>query len=222
MTYLQLINKILIKLRLDEVTSVTQDAYTKLIGQLVNEAKIEVEDSWTWNPLRTSILIETEADTFAYALTGAGDRGQLLYDRYGRGLVWDITDQSRMLGPMPTALMTEYLSFQTSTGQPLYYDMNGIDDNNDPIINVWPVPGGEYDLQVDMYIPQADLASANTDITVPWYPVYLGAYAKAIAERGEDGSISYSKADQAYREALAVAVINDSGRHPDELTIELI
>ena len=45
MTYLQLVNSVLRRLREDEVTTVGQTSYSKLIGEFVNDAKRTVEDS---------------------------------------------------------------------------------------------------------------------------------------------------------------------------------
>ena len=54
MTYLEAINKVLRRLREDEVPSPDSTAYSKLIGDFVNDAKRLVEDSWNWSGLRKS------------------------------------------------------------------------------------------------------------------------------------------------------------------------
>ena len=48
MTYLQLVNSVLRRIREDEVSSVSQNNYSKLIGEFVNDAKRTVEDSYDW------------------------------------------------------------------------------------------------------------------------------------------------------------------------------
>ena len=45
MTYLQLVNSVLRRLREDEVDTVDQNSYSKLIGEYVNDAKRAVEDA---------------------------------------------------------------------------------------------------------------------------------------------------------------------------------
>jgi len=42
MTYLDIVNKVLIRLREDEVSAVSQTAYSKLIGEFVNDALRQV------------------------------------------------------------------------------------------------------------------------------------------------------------------------------------
>ena len=78
MTYLQLVNSVLRRLREDEVTTVAQTSYSKLIGEFVNDAKRTVEDAYDWTALRTTLTVSTTADTFNYVLTGSQNRMKLL------------------------------------------------------------------------------------------------------------------------------------------------
>jgi hypothetical protein len=50
MTYLQLVNKVLTRLREDTVSTVSQNTYSALVGEFVNDAKRLVEDAWTGLP----------------------------------------------------------------------------------------------------------------------------------------------------------------------------
>ena len=52
MTYLQLVNSVLRRLRENEVASVTDNDYSKLIGEFVNDSNRLVEDAWDWSYLR--------------------------------------------------------------------------------------------------------------------------------------------------------------------------
>jgi len=51
MTYLELINDVLIRLRETTVSTSTETAYSTLIGKFVNDAKRQIEDSYAWNVL---------------------------------------------------------------------------------------------------------------------------------------------------------------------------
>ena len=66
MTYLQLVNSVLRRLREDEVTTVGQNAYSKLIGEFVNDAKRTVEDAYDWTALRTTITVTTSDTAYNY------------------------------------------------------------------------------------------------------------------------------------------------------------
>ena len=59
MTYVQLVNSVLRRLRENEVSTVQSDNYSKLIGDLVNDAKDLVESAWDWSALRTTLAINT-------------------------------------------------------------------------------------------------------------------------------------------------------------------
>ena len=74
MTYLQLVNEVLTRLRESNVSTVTETSYSSLIGLFVNDAKRAVEDAWDWSALSTTITIPTVAGTTLYTVTGSGGR----------------------------------------------------------------------------------------------------------------------------------------------------
>ena len=78
MTYLELVNGVLRRLREDQVSAVDQNPYSLLIGDLVNDAKRIVEDAWDWSALRTTLTISTTADIFNYVLVGSGNRIKII------------------------------------------------------------------------------------------------------------------------------------------------
>jgi hypothetical protein len=47
MTYLELVNAVLRRLRLEQVNSVAETDYSLLIGDFINDAKADVEVAWT-------------------------------------------------------------------------------------------------------------------------------------------------------------------------------
>ena len=55
MTYLNLVNNVMKRLREAEVTTVTQNTYSTMMGEFVNDAKEFVEDAWDWAGLRKTI-----------------------------------------------------------------------------------------------------------------------------------------------------------------------
>jgi hypothetical protein len=68
MTYLQLINSVLVRLRESEITAEQFDTalnpYWKFIGSAVNDAKDRVEDAWQWGALRgTDYVILDDTNT---------------------------------------------------------------------------------------------------------------------------------------------------------------
>ena len=71
MTYLQLINSVLVRLREEQITAAQLEGaanpYWAFIGSAVNDAKDRVEDAWQWGALRGTdsvILDNTNANNF--------------------------------------------------------------------------------------------------------------------------------------------------------------
>ena len=77
MTYLNLVNNVLRRLREDEVTNVSESTYSKMVGDFVNDAKKLVENAWDWSALRSTLTITTAADDYTYSLTGSGNQGRV-------------------------------------------------------------------------------------------------------------------------------------------------
>ena len=220
MTYLQIVNKVLLRLRENEVSSVSQNSYSRLIGELVNETKREVEDAWSWVRLRTTIQVVTEEGTFRYTLTGAGDRFTLLHSASGRPSVFNYTDAASLL-QIPGWKMTSMHNGGTAASSaPMYFDFNGGTDG-DPNVDFWPIHDAAYAVNFDLVIPQDSLVNDSDELVVPSWPVITGAYAKAIDERGEDSGVLFTKAEDRYVKALSDAVTLDSRNLPHETIWEV-
>jgi hypothetical protein len=213
MTFIQMINAVLRRLRENEVVSVSDGPYSKLIGDFVNEAKREVEDAHNWIQLRATIQVTTIPSTFSYALTGAGDRFRILF-------AMNDTEDS-VMKIAPTNWMTENLLISSGPqlAAPMYYDING-QSNGDGVVDVYPVPDGEYNLNFDIVLPQDDFALDGTDddtlVLINSQPIILGAYAKAISERGDDSGMQFAEAMKNYALALGDGIAIDFRNQPHE------
>jgi hypothetical protein len=207
-TFLQAVNDVLVRLREDEVSTVTETAYSKLIGKLINDSKRSVEDAHTWNALGTTLSASTTTDIFNYVLEGSGQRFKVL------NVFCDDVD-AFLTQRDNNWMMLNLLKNTVQKGRPQYYNFNGTDSNGDTQVDLFPVPDGTYNIRFNLYIPQATLASDSTVISVPSEPVILGAYARAIAERGEDTGLSSADAYALYRSSLADAIAIDNNHFLD-------
>ena len=215
MTYLQVVNSILRRLREDTVSSVTENEYSTLIGDLVNSVKDEVETSWKWNVLRSTITVNTVQSTYRYVLTGAGTQSILL-DSYND------TSDARLIRRSSPWLNTIF-NDSPIEGDPTDYGINGSDSSGDVQVDLYPIPDGVYNLDFNLVLKQADL-SADTDIPlVPSNILVLGAWALAVSERGEDGGASFTELDAKYRLALGDAIaIDASNMHSSEINWDVV
>ena len=209
-TYLDLVNNVLTRLREPTVTSVQDTTYSKLIGVYVNDAKREVEDAYDWNSLTDTLAATTTDSLFNYVLTGSGTRFRVID-------VLNDTNNFQMKYAATTWMDRQFLLVDTGHAAPSYYNFNGVDSNGDTQVDVFPIPDGVYTLRFNLIIPQADLVNDTDRILVASHLVSMLAYAKAIAERGEDSGILSSEAYQMYRLALADAVAIERNRYLEEV-----
>ena len=210
MTYLTLVNNVLKRLRERTVSTVEETSYSTLIAMLVNDAKQEVEQAWDWSALRTTLTATTTAGAFAYELTGAGDNVKVLDV---------INDTSNYFMRYQTAsdFNNYYLNTTATQGPPRYYSFNGIDDNGDTIIEVFPPPDGEYLIRFNIVDRQSDLSTDTDVLLCPQKPVEMLAYAKAVEERGEDGGTASQSAYSTASRVLNDAIALDAAKHPEEV-----
>lgn len=209
-TYLELVNDVLVRMREPEVSTVQENTLSKLVGRLVNDSKRQVENAYNWNSLTDTLIINTVADTYGYVLNGSGQDFRVLN-------VTDI-DNDYMLKAIPTNLMTNYLLINKAPGKPIYYNFNGVHDTGDTKVDFYPVPEAGLNIYFDLFIPQPELTNDTDEMLVPRIPVTLGAYARAIVERGEDNGLLSSEAYALAKTALADSIAVESSRFIEEET----
>lgn len=215
-TYLQVVNKVLTRLREPTVASVTDNDYSRLIGALVNKVKTEIEDAWRWHALRDTYSITTVPGTASYVLTGSGPDLVVLD-------AWNYTTQRELRRASYQEMNEKFFGSGGSiaAGSPLMFLEAGLDSNFDIQIDFWPKPNAAETIYVNVYKPQAELAA---DATVPLVPIPVlveGTVARAIMERGDDGGIAIQSQEQLYRDLLASAIARDAGRDENEVRWEV-
>jgi len=210
MTYLELVNNVLRRLREPVVTSVNDTPYSAMIGVFVNDAKREVEDAADWNALSSTITVTTTADTYNYTLSNAGTRFRVID-------VLNDTSNVVVRQAPATWLNQQFILGTTTPNTPIYYGFNGVDSSDDTQVDLFPIPNAAYTLRFNLIIPQDDLVNNSDRVQVLDYLVAMLAYAKAIAERGEDGGNLSSEAYALYKTALSNAVAIERNRYEDEL-----
>jgi len=211
MTFREAINEVLIRLREDTISSdwsgdindsSTVSAYQKVIGALINDSKRSIESYHDWLVLRQTVDISTVASTKNYNLSSGQDFKIL-----------DVVNNST--GTQLIQVSKAYLNnikYPTDpTGEPLYYGFNGADTSNNLKVDLSPIPTAAQTISFDIVKYQDVLTEADTVIKIPSKPLILGAFARAISERGEDGGTQSSLAAQEAANAISQAVMVDSG-----------
>jgi hypothetical protein len=209
MTYLEIVNKILRRLREDEVTSINDTPYSKMIADLVNVVKRDVENMWNWDALRQTMTITTVVGLFNYVLAGAGNNFRIL------DVVNDTEDF--FMRPRPTHWFDRmYLASTIQQAAPMYYNFNGVDPDGDGQLDIYPPPDGTYVIRVNAVYTERTLENDDDEIVI--YPnlIIEGVIARAISERGEDGS--FTEQEQRFRNMAADYIAIEASRRPEEIT----
>lgn len=204
MTYLSLVNSVLARLRKESVTTITESTYAQLIGKFVNDSKRQVEDAWNWDVLHSTKTVTTASGTSTYTVTGSGKlpKGITVNDTSNKGTLQN--------APLQWILNQQQLS-TVQTGYPRYYAWNGT-DGTDSKIELYPTPNSVYTIKLNLYVPQAALSSDNDVLTVPHEAVEMGAYARALVERGEDSGLNSSEAYGLFKGILADQIAIEAAR----------
>jgi hypothetical protein len=209
LTYLEIVNKVLRRLRENEVTTVNETPYSKLIGEFVNVVKREVEDSWEWGVLRNTLTATTTNNIFNYTLVDSTTRIKVL------DIINDTSDI--ILQQRSTKWFDQqFLLSSAQKGAPAYYNFNGISDDGDSQIDFFPIPDGVYAIRINCIVPQPELEADADILAVPYQIVVEGTLARAISERGDDGG--YAEQEERYRSVASDLIAIEAMQRPDELT----
>ena len=209
MNYIQLVNSVLRRLRETEVSSVADNAYSKLIGEFVNDGKRQAEDAYPWNALSETLTAVTADGIFNYVLVGSGQRFRVL----------DVLNDTSniIVNNATTRWMNEqFLLTSVQKGSPAYYNFNGTNSNGDTQVDLFPIPNGAYDVRFNVIKPQVALSADSDKLLIPSEPVIFNATARAMAERGEDGGIASGEMYAIYKQSLADAIAIESSRYIEE------
>jgi hypothetical protein len=208
MTYLELVNDVLVRLREATVSTVSETSYSALIGKFVNDAKRQIEDAFAWNVLGTTITLSTTSGTYSYSLTGSGQKFQVID-------VINVTSNVGMKN-IDFASMNRKQNFSTPvSGIPSEYAFDGVDGSYNTKVTLYPRPDGVYSIPFSLTVPQATLSSDSTVVLVPDVLVVQNAYSRALIERGEDGGMNSSEAYQLYKSMLSDYIALEGTRYPE-------
>jgi hypothetical protein len=210
MTFIDLVNNVLRRLREDEVVSVNQLPYSKLIGDFVNDAKTLVESAWEWSSNNLEVEVSTVNETSLYTLTGAGTAIRAI------NAINDSSD-TFLKYQTPTWFDKQYNMQDVLVGSPVYFTYRGVDSAGDTIVQVYPQPDAEYTLLFNIVKDPVDLTSDTHTLLIPHQPIIQLAYAMALRERGETGGQSAVEQFIVADAFLSDAIALDASKNPEKL-----
>lgn len=209
-TYLELVNDVLVRLREPTVSAVSENYLSKLVGKFVNDAKREVADSYEWDAFNQAITVTTAADQYTgYSLTGAGVRFKVM----------NVINNTKYYPLEPWShTQLDIEAFGTANPQkttPFHYIFGGVDSNGDAQVKFWPIPDGTYSIRFSLVVPENDFTSDSDTTKLAKEPIILGAMARALVERGEDGGLSSSECYALAKKAISDLVSIELARSPE-------
>lgn len=216
MNYLNIVNSVLRKLREDEVSTVNENDYSKLIGDFVNDAVNAVEASWDWSSLRTTIDFTTTKGQSIYPLTSFGIRSELMS-------IYNVTKRLEVEQRTKAYIKDKhYKDSSDFEGSPRYFSFDGTDTNNDTQVNLYPTPDGVYTLEANVVLRDETLTVDSDTTKLPVQPIIQLAFAYALRERGETGGQSAMEQIVLAQNDLANAIALDAGNNGGELVFGVI
>lgn len=216
-TQLQIVNKLLRRLRETTVASVSSTTYAQLLALFVNEAKEMAEDAWFWTVNETAIDTTVLADgTLTYDLTGTNDRSFLMrYHNEHVPMAFDTTSgEERQLFDVTlkerNRIRETWNGDPDASAAPQYFSVQPDSDGRGYTLALLYPSNTARTWRTYWYVPQTELALDGTDdstvILLPERPIYLTALLLAMNERGEEMGEPGQLVRAQSRDALAAAM----------------
>ena len=209
-TYLQIVNEVLTRLREPTVQKVTENTLSTLVGQWVNDVKRQVNDAYDWDALNAYIDVTTVAGQWTgYSITGAGQRFRV-NDVINTSRFWPMAGIDK-----PSIDRFMFMMRTPVSNPPINFNLGSVDSNGDMMVSFWPIPNAADVIKFSLVIPENDFTSDSDTTKMPKEPIVLGAYARALVERGEDGGLSSSEAQAIYKQVLSDYIATEAARSPE-------
>lgn len=232
MTVLEILNRVLRRLREDEVGTLDESEYSSMLTEMLSEIHQECLE-YDWSAMRYTLEVPLDAAQRVVNLTqNETDGGDitdatgvvttsdsfLLYDDNDRPQAWIFDDSSDTDGDqlilVSEAQINQFfqLDRDETSEDATYFALKGNASRDGFDMVVWPVTEAARHIRIRFWIPEAAIESGSDDnrtVLVPWRPLYLGAIYLALNERGEEMGEPGGVAERRYMSAKGAAQESD-------------
>ena len=217
MTYLDIMNKVLDRLREERVSAGTLDSnpYFRSIGAHVNDAKEEVENAWQWSMLRQDDVVPVVQGQTVVELPDSADNNYVIHRITVLNSTSGVTE-GWLRWVSDDRLWYNNLG-DVQQNIPAWYASRYPAANGNQVIEIFQPPREEFNLVINSWHNQDSLTAADDVLKVPSLPVYSLATALASRERGETGAINTGELFMQAQKHLSDSIAYDSARYPEEL-----
>jgi hypothetical protein len=230
MTLLQMVNRVLRRLREDQVTDLTTDAYSKLVATFVADAHREVVEAHDWAVMDKGVVITVTAGVSTYSLsvgstdlyagyTGVSSKALVRYlDDAPIAYIYESIANLGNGDPLNELVQADYAVVQDSL-------LTRVSTQNRPsrfalmptatgLQLVLDAPAdGTYYLYIRLHDPELEIdvdTDSARDLVAPYAPIVAGATYYALNERGEEMGEPGNVAERRYIAALGTAIETDT------------
>lgn len=211
MTFIDIVNNVLRRLRESEVSTVSESTYSKMVGDFVNDAKRLVEDAWDWSQLKqtTTITGTPGASSLTLPFT-VEDKVLYIYD--------DTSKKELEYKPLQWFEENVFLNDSVESGDPSYYTFFGstvVSNSIYPKIMVYPYFSSFSNVRVTAVDRKAPFSADNDYCYIPTSPIIHLAVALLARERGETGGTSTAEYFAIADKYLSDAIAMDAAKAPE-------
>lgn len=229
-TQLSIVNRIMRRLREDQVSTVADTLYSQLIAEFVGDSYEDIADEHDWPSLSHEIIVDFVATQSVYTLSSIVSNGGDVRDAGNTRLcneestleyfdhvpvIHIYEDASDDAGWTPILVTREEFTFIKSTNRNMtfadacYVTIYPAEDNQTLNLEVFPEPTVAREFRARFLTKPAEMVVDGTDdatvIFVPDRPVYHLALMYSYMERGEELGEPGGLAERRYINSLASA-----------------
>jgi hypothetical protein len=231
MTILEIINKVLRRLREDTVSAINESDYSYMVCELLNDIHQEALDH-DWSSMEHVVDVPVDVAQRVLDLTRlesdggdvlAGGRvtnsGSMLRWSDGLPQAWIFDTSSADDGDQLLLVTAEQMETLYQRGRdetnpdPLYFTLRQSPDRAGLQVTLWPTPTEARHIRMRFWTPEDQVdpeADTNRTMLVPDRVLYLGTVMLALNERGEEMGEPGNVAERRYYNAFAQAIEADT------------
>lgn len=214
-----IINEVQTKLGLSRVTRLDANDHTTTLLQLLNELVSHLNDFGDWQEDYIEVLVTAESSVKNYSIKSSGRDLSYPIKRILE-VAWSSVATPLMLRTIPEIRL---LNRTKTYSEPRFFAVKGVDDNGNPMIEVWPIPGsaqdgGFFDIALYKKTPYLTKNEANDILPYPGQLLVQGLYAKALLEQDDgDPSPTYQASYQEFLNMRSEALNRYNSDTGDEI-----
>jgi hypothetical protein len=151
------------RLREDEVVTYNETDYSTMVGDLVNDAMIKVQNAHNWSQLQTRSTITTSNGTATYEIANSNQHTQIHH-------VYNDTS-NHSLQFATRAWIDQQEMESSSNGPPYYWSYASEASDGDITLQFWQTPDATYSISVLHNVKQDRMTDGADVLLVPAEPV---------------------------------------------------